>query len=249
MSKFGVLAAGGLGVYACSAYVGYHLYALSLLPTPPPGCHHPQNQSSFLHVWDSVAPTYDAKVEYDEYMMGFTKMRRNLLSKASGSVLEVSAGTGRNLEFYNMDQINSLVLTDASLPMLSQSLEKFKKMKFGPVSFVKMNSDSLQSPSSSFDTVVDTFGLCSHQDPLASLKEMARVVKPSGHVLLLEHGRGNWEWLNNVLDKTSEGHARTWGCWWNRDVEGLVKESGMEILERNDKHFGTTVVMVCKRKE
>lgn len=53
---------------------------------------------------------------------------------------------------------------------------------------------------------------------------MARVVKPEGKVLLLQHGRGYYDFINNRLDRDASRHHSKWGCWWNRPIMGLVKE-------------------------
>ena len=122
----------------------------------------------------------------------------------------------------------------------------------------------------SFDSVVDTFGLCSHSDPVAVLRvgaqsppmvsviagcstcmffkllaghpcqslsaalqhslqpfgaqEMARVCRPDGRILLLEHGRAGWDWLDGILDRGESKHLRKWGCQWNRDIEAIVAQ-------------------------
>lgn len=47
----------------------------------------------------------------------------------------------------------------------------------------------MDSADDMFDFVVDTFGLCSFNDPVNVLREMARVAKPDGKILLLEHGK------------------------------------------------------------
>jgi hypothetical protein len=100
-----------------------------------------------------------------------------------------------------------------------------------------------------FDTVVDTFGLCSFEDPVAALVAMQKVCKPgTGKVLLLEHGRSSWcTWLNDlVLDERAAEHAADWGCVWNRDIEGIVAKAGLEVVERSTYHFGTTYYIVAK---
>ena len=51
-----------------------------------------------------------------------------------------------------------------------------------------MNAEHLPLPDESFDAVVDTMSLCTFPNPMATLKELARVCRPSGRVLLLEHG-------------------------------------------------------------
>jgi methyltransferase OMS1 len=61
---------------------------------------------------------------------------------------------------------------------------------------------------------------------------MARVCKPEGRILLLEHGRAAREWLNDILDKGAERHLMKWGCQWNRDIEAIVKEVAAMLTVR-----------------
>nr|CCC92299.1 conserved hypothetical protein [Trypanosoma congolense IL3000] len=98
----------------------------------------------------------------------------------------------------------------------------------------------------SFDTVVDMFGLCSYDDPVRALREMSRVCKPGGHLLLLEHGKGNCCRVNNYLDKWAQRHANVWGCWWNRDIQRYIRLSGLTVVKKEEKHFGTTHYLVAK---
>ncbi len=65
-------------------------------------------------------------------------------------------------------------------------------------------------PAASFDTVVDAFGLCSHEDPVQVLREASRVCRPDGRILLLEHGRSHYDWLNGRLDGSAEKHYGKW---------------------------------------
>ncbi|KAJ4393038.1 hypothetical protein N0V93_002244 [Gnomoniopsis smithogilvyi] len=87
-----------------------------------------------------------------------------------------------------------------------------------------------------YDTVLQNFGLCSVADPHRLLANMAAVVRPgSGRIYLLEHGRGSYGWLNSLLDKFAPGHFRKYGCWWNRDIEQIVRRaeeevSGLEVV-------------------
>lgn len=112
--------------------------------------------------------------------------------------------------------------------------------------------------SESFDAVVDTFGLCSFEDPVAALREMSRVCRRkkkknagsgdapgSGKIYLLEHGRSDWDWVSNILDKHADPHAKRWGCYWNRDILAIVREAGLEIESVARYHLGTTYVIVA----
>ncbi|KAL2917605.1 hypothetical protein HK105_202891 [Polyrhizophydium stewartii] len=265
--RFGALGVAGLALFGAGTLVSYRAYRIHLAPPPPPNCHDPRHQRHNLGPYDRVAPEFDNCIGWDEFLMGMGRRRRQLLEHASGDVLEVSAGTGRNLGMLDLGRVTSLTLTDASGEMLKQAFQKVQtsadrtRLERTNPKFVVMDSERLLFDDDSFDTVVDTFGLCSHADPVAALREMARVCrKASGRVLLLEHGRTEppapagesasggpvHAWIDMALDKTSTEHAEEWGCWWNRDIPGLVKEAGLEIERLERFHLGTTYLIVCR---
>ncbi|KAF5669876.1 Methyltransferase OMS1 mitochondrial [Fusarium circinatum] len=109
-----------------------------------------------------------------------------------------------------------------------------------------------------YDTVIQTFGLCSVSDPVAVVNNLAKVVKPrSGRIILLEHGKGWYGIINGLLDRNAGKHFEKYGCWWNRDIEALVEEAvaktpGLEIVkvERpNIMQMGTLVWVELKVKD
>lgn len=115
-----------------------------------------------------------------------------------------------------------------------------------PYALAVCSSESIPFPDNSFDTVVDVFGLCSFDDPVVALREMSRVCKPDGTILLLEHGRGTYQRVNWFLDKWAPRHANSWGCWWNRDIRRYLRLSGITTVTREERHFGTTVYITAK---
>jgi methyltransferase OMS1, mitochondrial len=94
-----------------------------------------------------------------------------------------------------------------------------------------------------YDTVIQTFGLCSFSDPVSVLMNLASVVEPeTGRIILLEHGRGTWDWVNTLLDRQALAHFQKYGCWWNRDIEAIVKQAttqvpGLEIVRLERPHL------------
>jgi len=109
-----------------------------------------------------------------------------------------------------------------------------------------MDAHNITYPSSYFDTVVSTFSLCSVNDPKRVLNEMQRVCKEDGTILLLEHGKSKWIWLNRILDRGVDKHVQEWGCRWNKDILQLIKEAGMDVIKINRWHFGTTYYIIAK---
>jgi methyltransferase OMS1 len=80
-----------------------------------------------------------------------------------------------------------------------------------------------------YDTVIQSFGLCSIDDPIRALEAMASVIKQgTGRIILLEHGRG-WPIINGRLDRNAESHFRQYGCWYNRDIEAIIQDAVSKI--------------------
>ncbi|CAO3632230.1 unnamed protein product [Cunninghamella blakesleeana] len=170
------------------------------------------------NIWEQVARKYDQEIGLDEKVMGIGLLRRWLIRKAKGDVLEVSSGTGRNFDYYQADQVTSLTVTDDHPSMIEQSQEKFihhYKEKFHQT-FVQFKKATIDEPATmdkkKYDTVVDTFGLCSCRDPVEALVSMADACKSEqSRILLLEHGRSHYHWLNHLLDKNVDQHVKKWG--------------------------------------
>lgn len=273
LRKAVVLCAGG-GVFASSVYLSYHLQRMEQayqqkrqtesLPSNFSFVADPCRNEQYQH----VASCYDDAIGSDEFYMGIGLLRRALLYfHARGTVLEVGAGTARNLKYYPA-AVQRVVLVDASDRMLEQAKQKVNTISSSssPTSinskqfaFVLGDSAKLDLPGQAFDTVVDTFGLCSYDDPVAVLKEMARVCKPSGKILLLEHGRSkNWDFVTRHIDKHAEQHAANWGCVWNRDLDAVLAEAAGGTGDGDDDsvvvetlrkfHFGTTYYVVARPK-
>jgi methyltransferase OMS1 len=256
LRKAAVLIAGS-GVYGTTAYFTYlYLQRDKQAITT-------ENNSNFSYVlnparteqFQRIADRYDDEIGRDEFFMGLNLLRRALLLfHAKGTCLEVGAGTARNLPYYRLKSnvVHRVVLADLSDNMLQQAKEKVKNLppeKRSRFAFLQADAAKLDLPDNAFDTVIDTFGLCSFHDPEVVLREMARVCKPNGKILLLEHGRSHsWDFVAKHLDKHAEQHACNWGCVWNRDLDALLEKVGdsMEVQVLSRYHFGTTYYVVCR---
>ncbi|RKO95109.1 S-adenosyl-L-methionine-dependent methyltransferase [Caulochytrium protostelioides] len=125
-----------------------------------------------------------------------------------------------------------------------KQLHEYPRLK---AEFKNWDSQQLPVADNTYDTVVDTFGLCSVPDPVKALREMERVAKPGAPIILLQHGRSRHGWLNTALDKTAEDHAQKWGCWWNREITDIVREAGLHV-ESCDTSLLDTTYLIRARK-
>jgi methyltransferase OMS1 len=175
--------------------------------------------------------------------------------------LEIATGTGRNLHLYPKT-LDSISFIDSSSHMIQLAWQKYLKLTRNDTlhasipksTFHVMDASQLAFQNESFDTIVDTFGLCSCEDPYKVVQEMRRVCKKGGTLLFLEHGRTRstlftflTQFMNDLLDKGALDHAQKWGCWWNRDILEIVQSCGLDILEQKQYHLGTTYFIVAKK--
>ena len=115
----------------------------------------------------------------------YSVWRELLWSKVEGNkILEVGVGTGKNFPSYLANA--EITAVDFSEKMLSHATEKAKKQGI-EIDLQQMDVQNLSFEDDIFDTVVATFVFCSVPDPIKGLREIGRVCKPVGKVLLLEH--------------------------------------------------------------
>ena len=152
----------------------------------------------------------------------------------------------KNIKFCIADVLN---LTDAESTD-STSKKKAKNPEI-PSRYGPLLRDQVVFPENHFDTVVDTFGLCSCEDPVKAVKGMVRALKPGGVLILLEHGRGTWNLVNSILESQEKNHFKRWGCHFNRDIMAIIEQISHDedasIIHLQRWHFGTTVACVVQK--
>jgi ubiquinone/menaquinone biosynthesis C-methylase UbiE len=181
-----------------------------------------------MAAWEHVfSALYDPLLWIGE-RTGMAKRREDLLSQASGRVLELGAGTGLNLPYYP-DQIADLTLTEPAAPMLPKLERRLRKThRDGEV--VVATAEELPFEDDSFDTVVSTPVLCTVDDPRAAIDETARVLRPGGKLLFLEHVRADTQRLARWQDRLhGPWHAFAAGCHANRPTVELLRQSPLEV--------------------
>lgn len=192
------------------------------------------DKSDIREAYGEAASWFDRAMAPLEWL-GVGRLRRELLGRARGRVLEVAVGTGASFRHYPED--GRLVGGDLTRAMLEQARDK-AAASGRDVPLAVMDAERLPVRDASFDTVVDQLSLCTFRDPVAALREMSRACRPEGRILLLEHGRSRHGWIAGLQDRWADAHERQMGCRWNREPRLLAEAAGLETVQARRTFFG-----------
>ena len=160
--------------------------------------------------------------------------REELISRASGRVLEVGAGTGANLKHYSRDAVQEITISDVVLrPAILHRGEETPQT----IRFRRTGVEELPFSSEYFDVVVSTLVFCSVADPEEGMRQVYRVLKPGGVFLFVEHilpHDGFARPLFNAVTPVWKHIAG--GCHLNRETVWTVRNAGFLIDEM--RYFG-----------
>ena len=165
------------------------------------------------------------------------RLRAEWVPHASGEVLEVGIGSGLNLAFYT-PEVQRVYGVDPSTELQRIARKRTDGSALN-VEFLSQSAEAaLPLPDKSIDTVVMTWTLCSIPDPLKALNQMTRVMKPSGRLIFIEHGRAPdpgvaaWQDRLNPVSKRIGG-----GCHLNRKIDELLIQAGFHIDELKNSYL------------
>jgi ubiquinone/menaquinone biosynthesis C-methylase UbiE len=144
--------------------------------------------------WDRHARNYDQQMAFWERRL-FGDGREWVCGQASGEVLEVAIGTGRNLPYFPQGiRLTGIDFSPAMLQLARRQADRLGRT----VDLRLGDAQALELPDASFDTVVCTFSLCAIPDERQAVAEMRRVLRPGGRLLLLDHVAGTSRWVRAI---------------------------------------------------
>ena len=198
-------------------------------------------------IYDNIAPTWDGRQGLVERRLMGEAMRASLAWHLTGDVLEIGTGTGATLPFLDptSSAITSLTCTDLSQGMLREARAAARSLDL-PVSLVRMNAGVLAFPDATFDTVTTSLTLCTVPDPTLALREMARVLKPGGRIVLLEHVRARNPLIALSQRALTPIQVRMLGCHLDRPTDRLVRDLGFRVEHEETRFFGVFHLMVAR---
>lgn len=204
----------------------------------------PQNETERVRrVWAKFAPKYDRQITFFERFL-FPGMREWACSRASGDVLELGVGTGRNLRHYSPEvRLMGIDLSPETLSIARRraaALKRDVELRLG-------DAEALDLPDESYDTVVSTLTMCSIPNYRAALEEAQRVLRPGGRLVMVEHIRSpstavrvGQRLLNPLTVRFGADHLL-------RDPLEAVRRLGFEVLELERLKWGIVERLVATK--
>jgi ubiquinone/menaquinone biosynthesis C-methylase UbiE len=157
------------------------------------------------------------------------EVRKRLIPRATGIVLEIGVGPGVNFAHYDATRVRRLYALEPN-PGMVRYAERERAGTGLDVSFLDLPGERIPLPDAAVDTVVSTFTLCTIPGVVDALEGVRRVLKPGGRFLFFEHGRSPDARLRR-WQRWSEPMTRFLfeGCHVTRDIPLLIETSAFRI--------------------
>ena len=186
---------------------------------------------------------------YDIFMFpiekfGLKKLRAKALSFLEGErILEIGVGTGLNIRFYPKNA--KIVAVEPKFEMLRRAVKRAENFD-GKIFFISASVEFLPFKDDFFDSILGTFVFCEVGRPAKGFKELLRVLKPSGRLVLLEHVKPSGEFLSKVFD-LANNFTSVFGENINRKTLEIAIDTGF-VIEKAVDVYGDFVKLVIARK-
>ena len=170
-------------------------------------------------------------------MKPIRQQREKVVPQARGRVLEVGIGTGLNMAYYDRSKVTKITGLDPAVQMHRLANKRIARAGL-QVEIIGGAAEKIPLDDASFDTVLLTYTLCSISDPGVALKEMRRVLAPSGKLIFCEHGRAPDESVRRWQDRLTPYWKKfTGGCHLNRDVPAILNQAGFRCSDMQSMYF------------
>jgi SAM-dependent methyltransferase len=157
-----------------------------------------------------------------------TPYRARVIGAAEGRVLEVGAGSGLNFALYRPAAREILALEPD--PALLAMAERNAGRAMRPIQFLEASAQQIPLSDKSVDTVVTTWTLCTIPDAAEAVREMRRVLRPSGHLLFVEHGLAPEAYVQTWQNRlTPIWQCVSGGCHLNRPILDIIGKGGFKV--------------------
>ena len=201
----------------------------------------PMATGDIAALYDDMAAQYERWDWANRLFSG--PLRKRAFGEASGRVLDVACGTGTNFRY--LPRTAQVVGVDLSPEMVEAARGELAALRRGGTVY-RMDAQDLQFPADSFDTVISALSTCTFPDPVAAIEEMARVCRPDGRVLLLEHGRSDSELVGRFQDWRADAHYENHACRWTQDPLDHFDGTDLTVVHSEELLLGMVTIIEAR---
>lgn len=201
-----------------------------------------ENNNKIKNRYNRISKVYDLIEKPMEAMM-MDNWRKELFKEIEGKkILEVGVGTGKNLQYYSSDK--EVTGIDFSEKMLSKA--KYRSEYKENITLMEMNAENMSFEDNAFDTVVTSCVFCSVPEPVKGLKEIRRVCKNGGKVIMLEHMRSDKPAVGKFMDMVNFIPVHIWGANINRRTLENLEKAGFNKESIRYKNMWYDIVKIIE---
>lgn len=185
---------------------------------------------------------------YDKYVLPFlvhqvcrhrviASQRQMVVPLATGNVIEIGAGSGLNLPYYNPEHVSKVTAVEPSRELWAKLDLDVSRLKF-PVEYLPACAEEIPLPSGQYHTILSTFTLCTIRNIELAFAEMRRLLFPGGKLVFCDHGLSpeppvyKWQHRITPLWKSVSG-----GCHLNRDIPAIITNNGFSLQQINTRYL------------
>ena len=194
-------------------------------------------------LYDDRAALYDRSLGIVERLV-VGSFRRAYGALLEGETLEVGVGSGLNIPFYSA-AVTRAVGVDLSREMLRHAQERASSLGI-PFALIQADAEALPFPDSAFDTVAISLALCTIPDPGKALRELGRVCRREGRIVMLEHVRSTGRPVAALQRALSPLNERAIGCHLDRATFDLARSLGFSVDTTRTRLFDSVQLVVAR---
>ncbi|MGM0641576.1 MAG: class I SAM-dependent methyltransferase [Thermotogota bacterium] len=192
--------------------------------------------------YDKLAPYYDKLLSIVEER-SIKKYRKKFVPLIRGTVLDIAAGTGNNIEYY--PENSEVTLLDSSSEMLKIAKKKAKDRKDLTLEYISQRIEDFELPDNYFDTILSIDVFCSVQDQDKAMQNIKRVLKNDGKIIFVEHMKTESVLKNIPLYFSNLFTYPTVGSSMVKETDKKI-EKYFKILEKEKLNYSFRYYLVTK---
>lgn len=199
-------------------------------------------------IYDGVAPNWNRTVGRGERMMLGKRWRADQVQLLRGNTLEIGVGAGSTMRTMTETphHVSQFTGIDISTGMIAEA-EKVARDLPIPVKLMQANAESMPMfADATFDTVTGSLVFCTIPNPEAAFQEIARICKPNGRVVLIEHVLAPSAPVRWIQRRISPAQVRRFGCHPDRATDALLRDLGFSIENEQSRLLGVFRFIVAR---